>query len=176
MNYTGIVNLNLFPLGWVHFIASLAALAVGALVLLRTKGTSVHRRRGQIYALAVVASGITALGIYRQGGFMFAHWLGIAVAIVTLVGVAAAHWRIPRVGWVHLHLTCMLVSFYILIGGAVNEVFMRVGVLHRLVPNLDSPVVGTTHEVVRLVFYGLIAYFNVVIFIRSRAPQGNAAE
>ena len=64
MNFTTVINLNLLPLGWVHFIASLAALAVGVLVLLRTKGTSAHKQSGRIYALALLVTSFTALGIY----------------------------------------------------------------------------------------------------------------
>jgi uncharacterized membrane protein len=40
------MNLDLFPLGWVHLVASMAAFAVGMLVLLRPDGTPVHKRRG----------------------------------------------------------------------------------------------------------------------------------
>jgi uncharacterized membrane protein len=39
------MNLDLFSLGWVHFVASFA---VGMLVLLRPKGTPVHQRRGRV--------------------------------------------------------------------------------------------------------------------------------
>lgn len=176
MNFTTSINLNLLPLGWVHFIASLAALAVGVLVLLRTKGTSAHKQSGRIYALALLVTSFTALGIYRLGGFFFAHWFAVAAVIATLVGVAAVHFRVPRVGWMHLHLTCMLVGFYILVGGAVNEVFLRVNFLHRLVPNLSSPAIGATHFAVMLFFAGLIAYFNVAILIRSRTPLRTVAE
>ena len=171
MNLTTLVNLNLLPLGWVHFITSLAALAVGILVLLRTKGTFIHRQSGRIYALAVLVTSFTALGIYRRGGFFFAHWFAVAAVVATLVGLSAAHFKIPRVGWLHLHLTSMLISFYILIGGAVNEVFLRVNFLHRLVPNLNSPAVGATHFAAIVLFVGLIAYFNAVTIIRSRDPQ-----
>src|SRR5215472_12280744 len=127
------MNLDLLPLGWVHFIASMVALAVGALVLVRPKGTPVHKLRGRIYVVAILVTSITALGIYRVGGFFFAHWFGVAALIATTVGITAAHFKIPRVGWIHLHLTCMLMSFYILIGG-VNEVFLRVNFLRRLIP------------------------------------------
>jgi uncharacterized membrane protein len=60
MNYTTVVNLNLLPLGWVHLIiiASLAAVAAGVSVLLRTKGTSVHKQSGRIYALAVLVTSV----------------------------------------------------------------------------------------------------------------------
>jgi uncharacterized membrane protein len=165
------MNLDLLPLGWVHLIASLIALAVGALVLVRPKGTAVHKLRGRIYVVTILVTSITALGIYRVGGFFFAHWFGVAALIVTTVGFTAAHFKIPRAGWIHLHLTCMLMSFYILIGGGVNEVFLRVNFLRRLIPNLNSPIVGLTHFAVMIFFAGLIAYFNAVTLMRSRAGR-----
>jgi uncharacterized membrane protein len=165
------MNLDLLALGWVHFIASLVALAVGALVLLRPKGTPVHRLRGRIYVVATLVTSITALGIYRLGGFFFAHWFGVAALIAITVGITAAHFKIPRSGWMHLHLTCMLVSFYILIGGGVNEVFLRVNFLRQLIPSLNSPVIGMTHFAVMLFFAGLIAYFNTATLMRLRATR-----
>jgi len=165
------MNLDLLPLGWVHFIASLVALVVGALVLMRPKGTPVHKLRGRIYVVAVLATSITALGIYRRGDFFFAHWFGVAALIAITVGIAAAHFKIPRTGWMHLHLTCMLVSFYILIDGGVNEVFLRVNVLRRLIPNFDSPVIGMTHLAVMIFFAGLIVYFNAVTLMRWRSTR-----
>ncbi len=63
----------------------------------------------------------------------------------------------------------LLVSYYILIGGGVNEVFLRVNFLRRLIPNFDSPVIGMTHFAVMLFFAALIAYFNAATLIRSRA-------
>ena len=44
------MNLDLFPLGWVHLVASLLALAGGTLIVLRPKGTPAHKRRGRGYA------------------------------------------------------------------------------------------------------------------------------
>ena len=165
---TNIMNLDLLPLGWVHFIASMVALAVGALVLVRPKGTPVHKLRGRIYVVAILVTSITALGIFRTGAFFFAHWFAKAALIATVAGITAAHFKTPRRGWIHVHLTCMLVSLYILIGGGVNEVFLRVNFLRRLIPNLDSPVVGITHFVVMIFFAGLIAYFNAATLIRLR--------
>jgi hypothetical protein len=80
------MNLDLLPLGWVHFLASLVAIVTGAAVLVRPKGTAVHKARGRIYAAAIVVTGLTALGIYRVGGFFFAHWFGVAALIITAVG------------------------------------------------------------------------------------------
>jgi uncharacterized membrane protein len=164
----------------VHLVASLAALAAGMLVLLRPKGTPVHKRRGRVYALTLLVTSVTALGIYRRGIFFFPHWLAIAALIVTTAGVLAAHFKIPQKAWLHLHLTCLLTSLYILVGGGVNEVFLRVDMLRRLAPTLNSPAVGLTHLGVIIVFLALIGYFNAMVLRRSRgrrrAPPNESAE
>ena len=165
------MNLDLIPLGWVHFVASLAALAVGMLLVLRPKGTPVHKRRGRIYALSLLVTNVTALGIYRRGVFFFPHWLAIAAVIIATAGVLAAHFKIPRKAWLHLHLTCLLTSLYILVGGGVNEVFLRVDVLRRLAPTLNSPAVWLTHLGVVIVFLALIGYFNAVVLRESRKKR-----
>jgi uncharacterized membrane protein len=165
------MNHDLFPLGWVHLVASLVALAVGILVLLRPKGTPAHKRRGRDYALTLLVTNVTALGIYRRGVFFFPHWLAIVALIVTTVGVLAAHFKVPRRAWLHVHLTCLLTSLYLLVGGGVNEVFLRVDVLRRLAPTLNSPAVGLTHLAVAMVFWALIVYFNTMVLRRSRAER-----
>jgi hypothetical protein len=38
-----------------------------------------------------------------------------------------------------------LTSLYILVGGGVKEMFLRVDVLRRATPTLNSPAVGLTH-------------------------------
>ena len=178
------MNLDLLPLGWAHLVASLTALAVGMLVLLWPKGTLVHKRRGRVYALALLVTSGTALGIYRRGIFFFPHWLAIAALVVTTAGVLAAHFKKPQKAWLHLHLTCLLTSFYILVGGGVNEIFLRVDFLHRLAPTLNSPAVGSTRLGVIIVFLALIGHFNVVLrvrrersgaFFRMNLPRASAS-
>ncbi|MBV8837126.1 MAG: hypothetical protein JO000_11360 [Alphaproteobacteria bacterium] len=163
------IDLDLLPLGWVHLLASLIALVLGGLLLIRRKGTDVHKARGRLYVVAIVLTSLTALAIYRVGGFFFAHWSAIAALIATAIGVTAARFRLPRAGWIHLHLTCMLTSLYVLIGGGVNEVFLRVSWLRQFAPNFNSPAVGITHFAVMLLFAALIAYFNVAVLRRAAA-------
>jgi hypothetical protein len=94
--------------------------------------------------------------------------LAIAAVIVTTAGVLAAHFQIPRKVWLHLHLTCLLTSIYILVGGGVNEIFLRVDVLHRLAPTLNSRAVGLTHVAVITLFLALAGYFNALVLRKSR--------
>jgi uncharacterized membrane protein len=166
------LNLDLFPLGWLHLVASLAALIVAPIILARAKGTPAHKRSGWIYVGVTLVTSTTALGIYRLGVFFFPHWFAIASLLTTALGFAAAHWKIPRGGWVHVHMTCMLASVYILVGGGVNEVFLRVHVLHRLAPRQSSPIIGITHLVVLVTFAALIVYFNLREWRRRNAARG----
>lgn len=166
------MNLDLYPVGWVHFVASLIALGAGAVVLMRPKGTPVHRLRGRLYVVALVVTSVTALFIYRSGVFFFPHWFGIVSLIVVALGFVAAHFKRPR-AWMHLHLTCMVASYYMLIGGGVNEVFLRVDALRRLAPVLsNSRLVDMTHFAIMVLFALLIAYFNAALLLRRpRAAQ-----
>jgi hypothetical protein len=64
-----------------------------------------------------------------------------------------------------------MTNLYILVGGGVNEMFLRVDVLRRATPTLNSPAVGLTHLGVIIVFLALIGYFNVVLRV-SRERDG----
>jgi uncharacterized membrane protein len=154
----------------VHLVASLVALAAGFLVLLRQKGTPAHKRRGRIYAPTLLVTNVTALGIYRRGIFFFPHWLAIAAVIVVTAGILVAHFKIPRRAWLHVHLTCLLTSLYILVGGGVNEIFLRIDFLRGLAPTFNFPAVGLTHLAVQIFFLALIGYFNAVV-LRSRTKR-----
>jgi len=68
-------------------------------------------------------------------------------------------------------MTCLLTSLYLLVGGGVNEMFLRVDALHRLVPTLNSPAVGLTHLAVQILFLVLIGYFNASLLLRTRTKQ-----
>lgn len=167
------MNLDLLPLGWVHLLVSLAAMVLGGAMLAGPKGTAGHKTRGRVYVAAMVATNLTALGIYRRGMFFFPHWFAVAALIMVASGFAAAHFKVPRAGWVHVHLTAMLASLYVLIGGAVNEAFLRVHVFRGLAPDVSSSAaVGFTQLVVIVLFAGLIGYFNAVVLVRGRALAG----
>jgi hypothetical protein len=70
----------------------------------------------------------------------------------------------------------MLLSAYNLFGGAVTEAYLRIRPLRGLAGDnvLASPLVGTTHGVVMLVFVLLIGGY-VGGSIASRSRRGQAA-
>jgi uncharacterized membrane protein len=117
----------LSPVGLLHTLLGLAALVLGAAVLLARKGTPAHRRVGRLYALSMVALNATAFLIYRLfGGFGPFH----AAALVSLATLAAG-WipivlRRPRRSWLELHGRFMAWSFVGLLAAFVSEIGVRV--------------------------------------------------
>jgi uncharacterized membrane protein len=113
-------------LGMVHLAAALLALVSGAVVLLRPKGTGAHRRTGWVYVGAMLATNLTALGIYRLfgrvGPFHVAAVLSLAT---TLVGVAATRRRGTTPRWVARHYFWMTYSYVGLVAAAASETATR---------------------------------------------------
>lgn len=165
-------------LGWIHTLACLVALPTGLAVLAMTKGGARHRRIGLWYFYAMVAANITALGIYTgiagiEPGFNRFHWM----AAMTLASLAIAYVGARRQRealWAYLHPVGMVVSYYFLIGGLVNEVFSRVAPLQPF----RGAMQGMAQGVTMLVFTVVLIYFLVAVRrqrARSRAPLRAAA-
>jgi uncharacterized membrane protein len=71
-----------------HVLAALAALVVGAAVLLVPKGTHAHRTIGIVYVLALVLVNVAALSLHRENTFGVFHALAVASLVTIAVGVA----------------------------------------------------------------------------------------
>jgi uncharacterized membrane protein len=76
---------GLSTLGIIHTAISLVALAAGFVLVVRDKVISPRARFGRTYVVATLLTALTALGIFRHGGFGPPH----ALAILTLAALAA---------------------------------------------------------------------------------------
>jgi uncharacterized membrane protein len=171
-----VIDLDFGMLGWLHLLASVAAMAAFLPAMLVRKGSPRHRASGKMYAIAYAALSVTSLGIYGQQRFWFPHWLALAGLAVLAVGYLAVRAK-PR-GWRYLHFVAMLLSAYNLFGGAVNELFLRVAPLRAIAgPSiLASPVVGMTHGIVMMAFVVLILFYVVTSLFASRSSRVPSAD
>lgn len=172
------INLTMSVIGWLHTAACIAALAIGAYLIITRKGTPRHRRWGDWYVAAIVFASLSSLTIYSRHTFTFAHWFAIMALVTSLGGFALGRWHGAGQAWKYGHLTCMLLSYYVLIGGGVNEVFLRVGALRSYIVPKFTPVVGQVHWLVMLAFIALILGFAIATAVgqvrlnaRRRAAQ-----
>ena len=172
--------LDLVPLGWVHSLACLIALAAGGFIFLTPKGTRRHRVVGRAYLASMLVLNLTALGIYQLGVFFFPHVLALVTLFVIAAGWGAARLVRRHVAWKHVHLSCMIISYYVLIGGGVNEVYLRINAL-RVILNQQGPeLMFTTHRLVMLGFLILLLGWNAVeigrMTLRKRRLAGKEAK
>ena|SRR5688500_10568640 len=113
-------------LGGFHTLCALAALASGAAVLLRPKGTRGHRQLGWIYVGSMLAVNVTALMIYRLfGGFGPFHVAALLSLATVIAGIIPAVRRRPRDRWLDRHYFFMTYSYLGLLAATAAEIGTR---------------------------------------------------
>jgi len=182
MNMTGVSLL-----GWIHTLACTLAILSGALVLLREKGTARHRRMGRIYLYAMLVALISSFGVYHfdvrsfvpfrgeKDVFGIFHWESVFTLFFLLLALFAAS-RQKRALWAYVHPVSMLITYYMLIGGLVNEVFVRVAFLRELALSevhgagnpVQTPIAGLTQMAALAGFLILLVMFVVQVARRRR--------
>ena len=94
--------------GWLHFMAAAIALLLGAVQLLRPKGSTVHRRLGYAYIVVLLACDFGALSVYQfNGRFNALHVGAILSALCVVAGVVPFYvsprpqrWRVHHAMWI----------------------------------------------------------------------------
>jgi uncharacterized membrane protein len=152
---------GLDPFGLVHAAFGVGALILGLSLLLRRKGTRVHRRIGQAYVLSMVLLNATALMIYDLYGRFGPFHVASVISLATLgAGFVPVYLRRPRAGWLQQHAIFMCWSYVGLMAAFVSEVAVRV------------PGVGFGFAVVAAT---VIVVAGGALFIHTRVPRILAA-
>src|SRR5262245_51185800 len=101
----------------IHLVASVAAIIVGAMVLVRPKGTAVHRALGFVYVGATFAYCGSSFFMYPSTGrpTLF-HLISIQNLVLVSCGVSMPRFLRPRFrGWYAWHLRLMSYSYIALV-------------------------------------------------------------
>lgn len=72
-------------IGLFHFIMSLLALVAGTVVLLKAKGTLIHKRIGYVYVISMLLLNLSSFFIISFGGFSIFHFFAI-ISLLTIFG------------------------------------------------------------------------------------------
>lgn len=119
-------NIISSPIGLVHVIFATLALLTGTIVLLQTKGTTLHKRIGYVYVISMLLMNATAFGIYRLfGGFGVFHVLAIVSLFALFGGMYPILNRKKVKNWYLQHLEVMGWSIVGLYAAFVAEVGVR---------------------------------------------------
>jgi uncharacterized membrane protein len=152
------MNLSMSVVGAFHTLACVIALGLGAYMIVARKGTPRHRWVGDWYVGMILFASVSSLTIYTRHAFTAAHWFAVMAIVTAGAGFALGRWHGKGSAWKYGHIAAMILSYYVLIGGGVNEVFLRVNTLRPIFFHRPQ-VVGETHGLVMLIFLAMIAGF-----------------
>lgn len=79
------------PIVLIHVCTALLALIVGATMLVREKGTPIHRLSGRIWVGLMLVAVLLSFGIRRTGSFSPIHLLSITTLISISVALVALY-------------------------------------------------------------------------------------
>jgi uncharacterized membrane protein len=152
------MNLSMSVIGFFHTLACILALGAGGWLMVGRKGAPRHRRWGDVYTAAILFASVSSLTIYTRHHFTGAHWFGVIAIVLSAAGFALGRWHGTGSAWKYGHIFCMVGSYYVLVGGGVNEVFLRANALRPIFFH-QRRVVGEVHSLVMLGFLILMLGF-----------------
>ena len=177
-------------LGWVHTIACIIAIITGAYILWARKGTRRHRTWGWWYVGSMVVLNISIMTIYRfdirpgkppqVGPYIFGIFHGMALVTFAAVALAvfAARRQKASMAWAHAHAQAMLFSYYLLIGGLINEMLVRITALRNfalaLSPHAGNPantLLAREAQTADMVIWLVLALWFAIKVTRERAAN-----
>ena len=152
--------------GWFHTGIAIVALISGLYSLARFKLIGLQQPAGRIYLVCTLLAAITALGIYRHGGFGPAHGLAVLTLIALFVGGIAE--RTQLFGKLSPYVQAMSYSgtFLFHMIPAITDGLMRLPV--------DSPIVTNPEDFLLrgfyLAFVGLyvVGFGAQIVWLRNR--------
>ena len=152
---------GLTSLGIVHTLLGVVALVSGFGALARYKQISWSTGLGRVYLATTVLTAVTALGIFRHGGFGPAH----GAAILTLVAVAIGTLARARRYVAAIAFSTTLLFHLI---PAVTETLTRIPADHPIAASQQAPLFPP-------IYSGLLLALVIGLVLQVRWLKGNAA-
>ena len=105
--HMGQPTVALSPWMVIHLCAVLPAIPIGAVMLIRRKGDSMHRLLGRVWAALMMIAALASFGIHQVMG----HLSPIhALSVITLIGIPRAIWD-ARNGRIARHRRTMTIVY-----------------------------------------------------------------
>jgi len=130
---------GLTPLGIVHTLISLVAVAAGLVAFFRDQRIVAGNTTGRVYIWATVLTCLTGFGIFQHGGFGKPHMLGILTLLVLGVAALAGRRKLFGGGSAYVETVSYSLTFFFHMIPGVTETTTRLPLGKPLLPNADAP-------------------------------------
>lgn len=125
--------------GWFHTIIAMLALIAGLYSLVRFKFILLEHTSSKIYLVCTLIAALSALAIFRHGGFGAAHGLAVLTLAALLVGTLAAKTRIFGKFSSYLQAMSYSATFLFHMIPAITDGLMRLPVEAPIVISIEDP-------------------------------------
>lgn len=139
----------------IHVVSAALSILFGGWILIKEKGSKRHKKVGLFYFIAMLLNNSTALMIYNAfGEWFFPHWLAVVALVVIIPGYYISKVKNKPYA-LKIHIVAMVVSYYLLIGGAINEAFLHIPYLSQFLL-VENPSPLDICHLIALVFFVLL--------------------
>jgi uncharacterized membrane protein len=150
--------LGLSTLGLIHTAISLVALVTGFILIVRDKAISPRARFGPTYLVATLLTALTALGIFRHGGFGPPHVLAILTLVALALGATASYsgsfGRASR----YVEAACYSATFLFHLVPGFTETLTRLPAGAPVAASDQAPVLQAINGVLLVLFLAWLAW------------------
>lgn len=144
--------MGLSPLGIFHTIVGVAAIVAGLIGIVRAGKIDLDRLTGKTYFYCTLVTSLTALGIYKHGGFNPGHGLSIIVILLLSAAYFLHSRRKGNNRSRYFENFFLSFSFFLSWVPTVNETLTRVPVGHPLAKDITDPLIGKTLAFILVLF------------------------
>lgn len=156
-------------LGWIHTIIAIVALIAGFYTLAIYKVIKPAQKTGQLYLLCTLIAAVTALMIYKHGGFGPAHGL----AVLTLLALAGGFvvTKIPALASAAKYLQAFFFSGTLLFHmiPAITDGLLRLPVGNPILTNPHDPLLRKFYFAFLVIF--LVGYVLQFRWLRKQTSH-----
>jgi uncharacterized membrane protein len=159
-------------LGWIHTVIAIVALLTGFYTLAVHKVITPTQITGQVYLVCTTIAAVTALMIYKHGGFGAAHFL----AILTLLALAAGFLvsKITALSAIADYLRAFSFSGTLLFHmiPAITDGLLRLPVSDPILTNPEDPLLKQFYLSFVVIF--LVGYICQFLWLKNRKQSHTA--
>lgn len=152
-------------LGWIHTVIAIIALIAGFYTLAVHKVITPENKTSQVYLVCTLIAAVTALMIYKHGGFGAAH----ALAVLTLLALVAGFFvtKIPLFSGIadYFQAFCFSGTLLFHMIPAITDGLLRLPVGGPFLSNPEDPILKNFYLLFVVLF--LVGYICQFLWLRK---------
>lgn len=153
-------------LGWIHTIIAIIALIAGFYTLAVYKVITQEQKTGRLYLLCTFIAAVTALMIYKHGGFGPGHGLAVLTLLALVGGFAVT--KIPALAKIaeYFQAFCFSATLLFHMIPAITDGLLRLPVGNPVLTDRHDPVLKKFYLAFLVVF--LIVYVMQLLWLKKQ--------